>query len=187
MFHFERGMDPELVVHVRACRCTTLDEMVEQATQLEDALIAVKGSGQKRSREASAQSVPQPETSQKKPQLSASGGSGGSTYKQWFCKKCQKHHSRGRSCDGRPLTCHNCGRPGHIAATCRISGSRQNQGGESQVTVEEATVQKPSRSASQASSGSKSVTVGSDRPLIPGRVYTLTQVETETAPAEDQE
>ncbi|GAB2281239.1 hypothetical protein Dimus_039453 [Dionaea muscipula] len=59
MFHFERGMDPELVIHVRACRCSTLDEMVEQATRLEDAMVAARGSAPKRGRDDSVQSQPQ--------------------------------------------------------------------------------------------------------------------------------
>ncbi|GAB2266492.1 hypothetical protein Dimus_037896 [Dionaea muscipula] len=59
MLHFERGMDSELVVHVRACRCTTLDEMIEQVTRLEDTMVIARGSAPKRSRDEPAQSQSQ--------------------------------------------------------------------------------------------------------------------------------
>ncbi|GAB2212236.1 hypothetical protein Drorol1_Dr00025587, partial [Drosera rotundifolia] len=43
MFHFERGMDPDLEVQVRSSKCTTLHEMVEQEVRIEDSIIATKG------------------------------------------------------------------------------------------------------------------------------------------------
>ncbi|GAB2215507.1 hypothetical protein Droror1_Dr00019894, partial [Drosera rotundifolia] len=51
MFHFERGMNPNLVVQVRSYRCTTLHEMVEKAIRIEDAIIAAKGPSQRRTRD----------------------------------------------------------------------------------------------------------------------------------------
>ncbi|GAB2266199.1 hypothetical protein Dimus_037870 [Dionaea muscipula] len=187
MFLFERGLDPELLVHVRSHDCTTLTKMIQHAARLEDALMAARGSGQKRPRGNSDQSQSLSEGSKKKTHVGKSESSGGSTFRQWFCKRCGRHHSRGKSCDGRPLTCHSCGGQGHISAMCRSSGSRQHQGGQTQRGSEEATVQKPVQSASQASGGGRSVTVGSDRPLIPGRVYTLTQMEPETTPSDEQQ
>ncbi|GAB2223084.1 hypothetical protein Droror1_Dr00017221 [Drosera rotundifolia] len=66
MFHFERGMEPDLVVQVHSCRCTTLHEMVEQAARIEDAMIAAKGPSQKRIRDEPVQSQSQPRGYDKK-------------------------------------------------------------------------------------------------------------------------
>ncbi|GAB2290737.1 hypothetical protein Dimus_025010, partial [Dionaea muscipula] len=46
MFHFERGMDPDLVVQVRGRRCTSLTDMVEQARRPEDAMISAVGTNE---------------------------------------------------------------------------------------------------------------------------------------------
>ncbi|GAB2266284.1 hypothetical protein Dimus_037880 [Dionaea muscipula] len=132
MFHFERGMDPDLVVQVRGCRCTSLTDMIEQAARLKDAMIAARGTSQKRSRDEPAQSQPQfggnsSGSKKKKFHPSSSESSGGSSFQQWFCKKCKKRHSRGRACDGSPLTCHTYGKQGHISPMCRSGGRQQSQ------------------------------------------------------------
>ncbi|GAB2273454.1 hypothetical protein Dimus_008247, partial [Dionaea muscipula] len=54
------------------------------------------------------------------------------------------------------------------------------------VTSEAGSVQKPAQSGSSAGKKDKSVVVTAERPLIPGRVYTLTQVESDTSPSVGQ-
>ncbi|GAB2283506.1 hypothetical protein Dimus_039607 [Dionaea muscipula] len=205
MFHFERGMDPELVVQVRSCRCTSLTDMIEQAARLEDAMIAARGTSQKRSREEPAQSQPQSggnnSGKKKKFHPSSSESSGGSSFQQWFCKKCKKRHSRGRACDGSPITCHTCGKQGHISPMCRSGGRQQSQSGsqgfqrqtsshqqgsgrqqqQTPVASEVGSVQRPQQPDRLRETKGKGVASGVERPLIPGRVFTLTPVEAETS------
>ncbi|GAB2291575.1 hypothetical protein Dimus_038165 [Dionaea muscipula] len=47
MFLFERGMDPDLLVHVCSHDYTTLTKMIQHAARLEDAMIAARGPGEK--------------------------------------------------------------------------------------------------------------------------------------------
>ncbi|GAB2282016.1 hypothetical protein Dimus_039509 [Dionaea muscipula] len=42
MLLFERGMDPDLLVHVRSHDCSTLTKMIQHATRLEDVMIAAR-------------------------------------------------------------------------------------------------------------------------------------------------
>ncbi|GAB2280947.1 hypothetical protein Dimus_039438 [Dionaea muscipula] len=183
--------------------------MIEQAARLEDAMIAVRGTSQKRPREEPAQSHPQSGgnssgNKKKKFHPASYESSGGSSFQQWFCKKCKKRHSRGRACDGSPSTCHTCGKQGHISPMCRSGGRQQSQSGsqgfqrqtsshqqgsgrqqqQTSVASEVDSVQKTAQTGS-ASTGQKGkgVASGGECPLIPGRVFTLTPVEAETSPS----
>ncbi|GAB2290155.1 hypothetical protein Dimus_038092 [Dionaea muscipula] len=130
MFLFERGMDPELFVHVRSHDCTSLTRMIQHAARLEDAMIAARGTGQKRAHEEPVQSQSHQQSSQSQSHKKkfhngnnkSSGSSGSFRSFSSGCKKCGKSHSRGYTCDGRPIICHSCGKPGHVATLCRSSG-----------------------------------------------------------------
>ncbi|GAB2209876.1 hypothetical protein Droror1_Dr00027101 [Drosera rotundifolia] len=113
MFHFERGMNPELVVQVRSCRCTALHEMIKQAARIEDAMIAAREVSQKRTKTDPVQRQFQfggPSKKKETSQPSRFSGSGGASSYQWRCRRCNKNHSLGWTCDGKPLTCRICGR-----------------------------------------------------------------------------
>ncbi|GAB2302262.1 hypothetical protein Dimus_038965 [Dionaea muscipula] len=170
--------------------------MVERATRMEDAMLSARGAGQKRTREEPTQSQNQSGSYKKKFHPSQSEDSSLNS-QQDFCQKCRKHHSRGLRCDGKPLTCFTCGKTGHKASVCRSGGKQQshfgsqnpqgqyhsyqqNQGRQQTANSDDAANQKSTQSADIKGKG---MMVNSERPLIPGRVYTLTQVDEETSPS----
>ncbi|GAB2290629.1 hypothetical protein Dimus_038109 [Dionaea muscipula] len=205
MYLFLKGMDPDLQVLVRGLRCLSLADMVERASDIEDGIQIQRDAGQKRPRETQtmsqgASSVSSFKKSKSRPTSSFTPSQTGSGQTQRpLCSKCGQRHSRGYRCDGTPLTCHFCGKLGHISPMCRARGAQspgqrsqsvqsgsRGYGGtqfpQRQTSASEASVQKPQPAAAQTDRKGKGAATASERPLIPGRVFALTQEEAEASP-----
>ncbi|GAB2278265.1 hypothetical protein Dimus_039277 [Dionaea muscipula] len=193
MFLFLKGMDPDLQVPVRGLKCLSLADMIERASDIEDGIQIQRDAGQKRPRETQtvshgASTGSSFKKSKSRPTSSFTPSQTGSEQtRRPLCSRCGQRHSRGYRCDG------------HISPMCRArgtqssgqrsqsvqSGSRGHGGSQfsqRQSSASEASVQKPQPASAQADRKGKGAATASERPLIPGRVYTLTQEEAEASP-----
>ncbi|GAB2283485.1 hypothetical protein Dimus_039601 [Dionaea muscipula] len=104
--------------------------MVERATGVERGLFLSRGLNPKRQRDGVPSSGQGKKSgwkrsgssSQQQQQPSVQPGS--SQAQGQPCFRCGGRHSAGVRCDGSPIVCFSCGKPGHRAASCRAGGSQ---------------------------------------------------------------
>ncbi|GAB2296119.1 hypothetical protein Dimus_038405 [Dionaea muscipula] len=128
MFLFLQEMNPDLHVTIRGLRCASLTDMVRSAIRVERGLIILRGLEPKRFKEMPSSNSWKKGGWKKGPQQTQSGGSGvqsdTSQGQRPPCRFCGRSHSLGVRCDGTPIICHTCGKPGHRASTCRSGGGQ---------------------------------------------------------------
>ncbi|GAB2286005.1 hypothetical protein Dimus_020428 [Dionaea muscipula] len=117
MFHFLRGLNPELWMPIHGQRCVTLADIVRGATTLEGVMTFCREIHQKRLRKTLV--VNQGGSSE--------GASKNSKEQHSHCSKCGQRHSRGFRCDRTPFIFHVCGRVRHIAPRCRARDGQRKQ------------------------------------------------------------
>ncbi|GAB2282778.1 hypothetical protein Dimus_039563 [Dionaea muscipula] len=193
MFLFLQGINPDLQITIRGLRCVSLADMVERAAGVERGLFLSRGLNPKRPRDSFSSPSQRKKGGWKKrgssSQQSQSNFQMRSSQSQTpTCFRCGARHSLGVRCDGAPIVCFSCGKPGHRASACRsggaqsLTGQRGSQGqfrqptqvqGQGRPAASVTTVQRPPQQTVQqmirrgrapaSSSGQQS-----------GRVYTLT-------------